>query len=208
MQIIYFLWIWFCFRSVLLGSFWIWFCFFGKFQEILAMPTHIVSGTVRANSVWVEFICECDKRIGAQVFRNKLFFIPVSSETTHVVTVEWIGEEGMEVTVVCPHCLGGCRYRGITTGSRQFEAIFWVCFCVICFYYYYCKKKTLYGSTLSQNLNFRSNLTSNFRSCIWDLNRIKRPLKITKMVNSLSPNHKPKFWPRFTLIDNEEAKSS
>ncbi|CAN6812932.1 unnamed protein product [Brassica oleracea] len=98
------------------------FVFFGKFQEILAMSTHMISSTVRGNSVGVAFICACDKRIGAQVFRNKLFFIPVSSEINPVVTVEWVGEEGMDVTVVCPHCHSGCKYRG-TAGSGTFHVI-------------------------------------------------------------------------------------
>ncbi|KAG2333134.1 hypothetical protein Bca52824_004314 [Brassica carinata] len=79
----------------------------------LVMNTQILGNTIRANSVGVTFICECDNLIDAQVFRNRLFFIPVSSQINPVVTVEWVaGEGGMVVNVVCPHCQTGCIYRG------------------------------------------------------------------------------------------------
>ncbi|RID69236.1 hypothetical protein BRARA_C01337 [Brassica rapa] len=73
--------------------------------------TVMIYGIARENSVQLGFMCACDKRIDAHVFRNKLFFIPIFSQSKPVVNVEWIGEE-MVVTVVCGQCHRGCIYRG------------------------------------------------------------------------------------------------
>ncbi|KAF8116880.1 hypothetical protein N665_0014s0140 [Sinapis alba] len=85
------------------------------------MDTVMLHGVARESSVEMTFICSCDIRINALVFRNRLFFIPLFSQINPVVNVQWIGEE-MVVRVVCSHCHRGCVFRG-DNGHGTFNVI-------------------------------------------------------------------------------------
>lgn len=78
------------------------------------MRTDITASTVGPYSIRVSFICRCDKHFEVQVFRNRLFFVPIGSETNPKVIVKWLegGQGAMRVDVLCPYCRTGCTYRG------------------------------------------------------------------------------------------------